>query len=305
MNFLKKNYKIIIFFGLICLFIVGGCIILFNKTSDKCEIITLKNDYYVVNTDKNNYINVPLYFSVKDSVFVDQDEIDSVYIVNDVETEIIPVSIIEINYLKEIIYEQKTYYQYDLKLEIDFIINNLTILDNVYLKITYNSMDFIKILIGNLSMYNYQLNDEMYYTNLKGITKTYNDVKMLAGIVVKLECVNDVTIFDILPMNSQVEIDLEKAFIIAFNDLDNVNELVSGDYNIIGSGNKNNELIVTSGDYLFIPLKYKDYTQIQVQGFVIKYLESGVVKEKVITPFMYFKTSNSNREIIKIIYERN
>ena len=76
MNFLKKNYKIIIYISLILLFIVGGCLILFNKKSEKCEIITFKNDYYVVNSDKNNYINVPLYVSVKDSILIDKEYTD-------------------------------------------------------------------------------------------------------------------------------------------------------------------------------------------------------------------------------------
>lgn len=279
---------------------------MFNKSSDKCEIITLKNDYYIVNSDNNNYINIPLYLSMKDSVFTDQEEIDNVSIVNNVETEIIPASIAWVNYLKEVNYDEKTFYQYDLKLEIDFIINNLTIYDNVYLKITYNSSDFIKILIGNLCMYNYELNDEMYYTNLKGITKVFDKNEMLAGVLVKLECGNDVNIFDIVSMNSKVEVDLEKAQIVSLIDGDdNLNELIDDDYNIIGDGNKNNELICKSGDYVLIPLKYKNYAQIPVQGFIIRYMEKDEVKEKVITPFMYYKTSNSKREIVKMIYERD
>ncbi len=55
-----------------------------------------------VNIDKNNVINVPLYLSFKDSELINIEEIDYVSIVNNDETEIIPSSILEINYLNEL-----------------------------------------------------------------------------------------------------------------------------------------------------------------------------------------------------------
>ena len=70
MNFLKKNYKIIIFSIIILLTLVGFFFIMFHKNETKCEFITVKNDYYLVNSDKENNLNVPLFISLKESIFV-------------------------------------------------------------------------------------------------------------------------------------------------------------------------------------------------------------------------------------------
>lgn len=276
---------------------------MFNKKSEECEIITFKNDYYVVNADKNNYINVPLYLNVKDSILINQEEISSVCLVNDVESEIIPLSIVELDFLNEVNYDDKIFYQYDLKLEIDFIINNLTVLDNVYLKISYYSMESFKILIGNVCMYNYNINDQVYYTSLKGVTNNYEKTEMLIGVLVKLETINDLKISEILTMNNSIEVDLEKSYIIEEELTSNLNELIDENYNVIGSGNSNNDIVIKSGDYLFLTLKYNDYLQIPIQGFVIKYLYNNEINEKVITPFMFYKTNNVKREMVKVVYE--
>lgn len=276
---------------------------MFNKKSEECEIITFKNDYYVVNADKNNYINVPLYLNVKDSILINQEEISSVCLVNDVESEIIPLSIVELDFLNEVNYDDKIFYQYDLKLEIDFIINNLTVLDNVYLKISYYSMESFKILIGNVCMYNYNINDQVYYTSLKGVTNNYEKTEMLIGVLVKLETINDLKISEILTMNNSIEVDLEKSYIIEEELTSNLNELIDENYNVIGSGNSKNDIVIKSGDYLFLTLKYNDYLQIPIQGFVIKYLYNNEINEKVITPFMFYKTNNVKREMVKVVYE--
>ena len=54
---------------------------------------------------------------------------------------------------------------------------------------------------------------------------------------------------------------------------------------------------------MFISLKYKDYVQIPIQGFVLKYLNNEEINEKVITPFMFYKTNNVKREMVKVVYE--
>lgn len=278
---------------------------MFNSKSIECEVLTVKNDYYCVNIDKNNVINVPLYLSFKDSELINIKEIDYVSIVNNDETEIIPSSILEINYLNEINYDNKKFYQYDLKIELDFIVNDLTVFDEIFLKFNYHRSDPLKILIGSLCLYNYKNNEEMYYTSLKGLTKNYNNEEMLVGVIVKLELLRDVRIENIISMNRNVEIDLENTQVIEKEEERNILELEYDDYNIIGIGNMNNPILVKDKDYLFIALKYKDYIELPVQGFIIKYNDNGRIKEKVINPFLYYKTSNYQREIIKVTYERN
>ena len=104
-------------------------------------------------------------------------------------------------------------------------------------------------------------------------------------------------------MNSNVSIDLEQSYVLDEGETNDLKDLINENYNIIGSGNSNNDIVIKSGDYLFISLKYKDYVQIPIQGFVLKYLNNEEMNEKVITPFVFYKTNNVKREMVKVVYE--
>ena len=130
---------------------------MFHKNETKCEFITVKNDYYLVNSDKENNLNVPLFISLKDSIFVDLEEINNTSLVTDDETEVLPLTINSLTYLKEVNYDDKTFYQYDFNFCLDMIFDSLTIYDQIYLKILYESGVSIKILLGSMTLYNYSL----------------------------------------------------------------------------------------------------------------------------------------------------
>ena len=66
-----------------------------------------------------------------------------------------------------------------------------------------------------------------------------------------------------------------------------------------------NNIIVSNGDYLLMYLQYDKYIEIPCVGFIIKYLKNGTVYEKVINPFMYYKTNNLDEEVIKLTYDSN
>ena len=194
MNFTKKNYKIFVFLIGIILIIIGSCIIMFHKPIGKCEIITVTNDYYVVNSDFNNYLNIPIYFSIKDPIFIDQNQIDSIFLINESGEDIIPLSIFEINYLNEVKVKEVVYYQYDLKVKVDLELDFLTIYDSIYLGIDYNTGPKIKMLIGSLCIYNYIQNNDIHYTSLKGIVEEFENKKMLKCILVKLNTTKPIEI---------------------------------------------------------------------------------------------------------------
>lgn len=307
MNFLKKNYKIIIFSIVILLTLVGFCFIMFHKNETKCEFITVKNDYYLVNSDKENNLNVPLFISLKDSIFVDLEEINNTSLVTDNETEVLPLTINSLTYLDEVNYDDKTFYEYDLNFCLDMVFDSLTIYDQIYLKILYKSGASIKILLGSITLYNYSLNEEVFYTNLKGVTSKHNNNMILSNVLVKFNTQNQIEIVDIKTLNSKVSVDLEYSEVIDYIDENStpIMDFINQDYKIIGSSNFKKSILINDKDYLLIYLKYDKYIELPCQGFVISYLDNGILCEKVISPFKFFKSNNLNGEIIRVEYEKN
>ena len=307
MNFLKKNYKIIIFSVVILLTLVGFCFIMFHKNETKCEFITVKNDYYLVNSNKENNLNVPLFISLKDSIFVDLEEIKNIFLVTNDEQEVLPLTINSLTYLDEVKYDDKPFYEYDFNLCLDMVFDRLTMYDQIYLKVLYESGASIKILIGSLTVYNYLSNEDVFYTNLKGITNKHNSNVILSNVLVKFNTKSEIEIVDIKTLNNQVSVDLEYSEVIDYIDENTtpIINFINQDYKIIGNSNIKKSILVDDKDYLLIYLKYDKYIELACQGFVISYLDNGTLCEKVISPFKFFKSNNLNGEIIRVEYEKN
>lgn len=307
MNFLKKNYKIIIFSVVILLTLVGFCFIMFHKNETKCEFITVKNDYYLVNSNKENNLNVPLFISLKDSIFVDLEEIKNTFLVTNDEQEVLPLTINSLTYLDEVKYDDKPFYEYDFNLCLDMVFDRLTMYDQIYLKVLYESGASIKILIGSLTVYNYLNNEDVFYTNLKGITTKHNSNVILSNVLVKFNTKSEIEIVDIKTLNNQVSVDLEYSEVIDYIDENTtpIINFINQDYKIIGNSNIKKSILINDKDYLLIYLKYDKYIELACQGFVISYLDNGTLCEKVISPFKFFKSNNLNGEIIRVEYEKN
>ena len=307
MNFLKKNYKIFVFFFVIIVFIIGFCIIMFHKPQGKCDIITVKNNYYVINSDLNNYLNIPLYFSLENPAFMEINNIEKTYLSTENNDEIIPLSIKEINYLNKIKQKKESYYLYDLKVMIDLTIDTLTIYDNIYLCIEYKSGAKMKLLIGDLSIYNYIQNNDLHYISLKGIVKEHGNKKMLQCVAIKLNTIDEIEIVDIIALNNDVYVNMEDSVVIDSLDADNleIDDFVNNDYNIIGNNLSKKSIKISDQDYLLMYLKYDKYIEMTCCGFIIKYLRNGVLYEKVVTPFMYYNTNNLDEELVTVTYDAN
>lgn len=307
MNFLKKNYKIIIFSVVILLTLVGFCFIMFHKNETKCEFITVKNDYYLVNSNKENNLNIPLFISLKDSIFVDLEEIKNIFLVTNDEQEVLPLTINSLTYLDEVKYDDKPFYEYDFNLCLDMVFDRLTMYDQIYLKVLYESGASIKILIGSLTVYNYLSNEDVFYTNLKGITTKHNSNVILSNVLVKFNTKSEIEIVDIKTLNNQVSVDLEYSEVIDYIDENTtpIINFINQDYKIIGNSNIKKSILVNDKDYLLIYLKYDKYIELACQGFVISYLDNGTLCEKIISPFKFFKSNNLNGEIIRVEYEKN
>ena len=280
---------------------------MFHKNETKCEFITVKNDYYLVNSNKENNLNVPLFISLKDSIFVDLEEIKNTFLVTNDEQEVLPLTINSLTYLDEVKYDDKPFYEYDFNLCLDMVFDRLTMYDQIYLKVLYESGASIKILIGSLTIYNYLSNEDVFYTNLKGITTKHNSNVILSNVLVKFNTKSEIEIVDIKTLNNQVSVDLEYSEVIDYIDENTtpIINFINQDYKIIGNSNIKKSISVDDQDYLLIYLKYDKYIELACQGFVISYLDNGTLCEKVISPFKFFKSNNLNGEIVRVEYEKN
>ena len=280
---------------------------MFHKNETKCEFITVKNDYYLVNSNKENNLNVPLFISLKDSIFVDLEEIKNTFLVTNDEQEVLPLTINSLTYLDEVKYDDKPFYEYDFNLCLNMVFDRLTMYDQIYLKVLYESGASIKILIGSLTVYNYLSNEDVFYTNLKGITTKHNSNVILSNVLVKFNTKSEIEIVDIKTLNNQVSVDLEYSEVIDYIDENTtpIINFINQDYKIIGNSNIKKSILVDDKDYLLIYLKYDKYIELACQGFVISYLDNGTLCEKVISPFKFFKSNNLNGEIIRVEYEKN
>ena len=80
MNLLKKKYKIVIVATCAILLIIICIILLLKQNPNKCEFITLSNDYYVVNSNNDNAINIPIYVSELETEFMKKQNIEMEHI---------------------------------------------------------------------------------------------------------------------------------------------------------------------------------------------------------------------------------
>ena len=130
----------------------------------------------------------------------------------------LPLTISSLTYLDEVNYDDKKFYEYDLNFCLDMIFDSLTIYDQIYLKILYKSGASIKILLGSITLYNYSLNEEVFYTNLKGVTSKHNNNMILSNVLVKFNTQSQIEIVDIKTLNSKVSVDLEYSEVVDYID---------------------------------------------------------------------------------------
>ena len=207
MSLLKKKYKIIIIVIACVITLISGLFFVLKKNPIKLEFITLSNEYFVVNSDNNNYINVPIYVDIKDTEFMNADNIETIYLTNRSEDELYPVEIEYITYLDTALHNDKKYYQYDVKLNLMFISNEMIKISDLYLKAIYPNDITVKLKLGSLVLYNYKTDQNLSYSSLKGLVQVWNNKTMLSGVLVKLSSSLDYTITSIKTISNFAEID--------------------------------------------------------------------------------------------------
>lgn len=307
MSLLKKKYKIIIIVIASVITLISGLFFVLKKNPIKLEFITLSNEYFVVNSDNNNYINVPIYVDIKDTEFMNADNIEMIYLTNRSEDELYPLEIEYITYLDTALHNDKKYYQYDVKLNLMFISNEMIKISDLYLKAIYPNDITIKLKLGSLVLYNYKTDQNLSYSALKGLVQVWNNKTMLSGVLVKLSSSLDYTITSIKTISNFAEIDSVYTSQVYYVDdeLTPIEIYIDDEYNIINDNNSNICIDLVEEDHLFICLNYDEYVTTPSIGFIIEYELDGAIYEKVISVFKYFKTSNFDYEINVEVYEAN
>ena len=307
MSLLKKKYKIIIIVISCVIVLILGLFLILKKNPIINEFVTISNEYFVVNSNDDNYINVPIYVDTKDTKFMDVNNIENVYLTNRTEDELFPVEIEYITYLDVAVYNEKKYYQYDVKLNLMFISNEMIKISDLYLKTIYPNDITIKLKLGSLVLYNYKNDENLSYSNLKGLVKVWNNTTMLTGVLVKLSNRLDYTITSIKTISNYAEVDSIYTTKTCYIDEEQtpIERYVDDKFNIINDNNSDICIDLVEEDYLFICLNYDDYVTSPTIGFIIEYELDGVIYEKVISVFKYFKTSTFDYEINVEVYEAN
>lgn len=307
MNLLKKKYKLIIAVISSVLLIVICVIILLKQNPNKCEFITLSNDYYVVNSNNNNTINVPIYVSELDSEFMKKENIDKIYIFNNKDEDKYQVNLEYCTFRKEAVYEGDTYYQYDVKLDFLFSTDELLTIEDAYLEIFYPNDIIIKLKIGSIIVYNYYSNECLGYSNLKGLVKTYQNTTMLTGVLVKLYNLNKYRICGIKCINNYAEINTEYTKKVEYvsDESTPLDSFIDNKFNIIGNNVTIFSIDMKEEEYIFIALNYNSYISSPCIGFIIEYEQDGKMYEKVISPFKFYKEADAKYELNRVTYEAN
>lgn len=271
--------------------------IIFHKNPTKFVFLTAPNDYYLINTD-DFIINVPIFVNEKKCPYLEKDNIKKISVKSG--DDYYKVNIITMEQSLQATHEDKEYYGYDLKLELPYETNELLILKECYLNFLYENEEEINLMIGSICIYNNFIDVSLSYSNLKGYTIDYGNSKILKAVMIKLNNDSPYTIKKVIPISAYIKVDMDKT--VYNKDVNLIS--VDDDYNLIGESINNCNIYLNGSEYVLLYLKYDEYINSEELGFIIEYEQEENTYLKVIPPFKFFKTTNSQK-IVKYVHDTN
>ena len=300
MNCMKKTSKIFLVSIVIILVLLTIIIfVLTNKNHHKMEILTIPNDYYIVN---NNTIVIPMYSNIKNNPYLSIENIKKTYLFDNNHNDLYQLEIINIITTNELYrFNNLDYYLYELNINIPFSTDEDLLISNSILKINYLQEE-LNLPIGNFYISHEKENDNLSYSSLKGYTTKINNKTILKGVLIKLNTNNNITINKIRCINNQVGIDTGN--IILTNNPNNINinnDILIGNNELFLDQSINIMLSHNEANYLYVPLKYNEYVELPIVMFKINYEENNQNYELLVKPFQYYSKHIEEKDVIKTI----
>lgn len=284
MNSSKKIFKIVLLCigsGLVIGIIITIC---FYKLPKKYVFLTVPNDYFVVNTNFENSLDILMFSTEEENPYLKQDEIKKVSLLDDDKNDQYSLEIKHLVKLSKVVYEKNNYYSYDLKVMIPYHFENLNIMSKCYLLFEYENDETIKLYIGSICFYNYKEDTDVKYINLKCETENINNQIILKSILIKIN--RSILIKSIEPISSNAFVDMSMTTTVKDSTL-----LEGIKYNPLEKGKELKDLYYRENDYLAVYLKYNQLIETETVGLVIEYIENNEIKKLIIPPFKFYSTS--------------
>ncbi|MBO4623177.1 MAG: hypothetical protein J5691_04740 [Bacilli bacterium] len=280
----------------ICLFIIVMVFIwYFNNQSIK--VTTVKESYSMLVSDTNKpKLNVNLYVNQKDSYITDINKISSCFITSYQKQDKYQMNVNSIDIINQTSIKKENYYVYNLSLTFKIDINDDVIINEAYLVLNYNNSKSLDIMIGSISIYKGEVNNdlEISLSCMKAITSKTNNQVAIEAVVLRLnsKCnieVNNIECLDCnLVTRKMMNCVYDQTNTLA--DLNNLNSSNSFSFN--GSYE-----IVIKIDYLY---KY------EINNFPLRisYTVDGINKYMYIDNFTFFINNERSVKISDLtIYE--
>lgn len=298
LNFLKKNYKNIIIILVLMLAEAFTLYVLLHKDSNKVTFYVPQHDYCLVSEVPT--FNTLIYTSSKDTPYLDKEAISLSYLLDASSEDYYLVSITGIKSEESIVYDNVELYGYNLEVTVPFTTSEIVKFKNAYLKLEYINEEELSFKVGSVCLYNeVESDNSLGYSSLKGIYHNQNDTTMLGGVWVKLNNLNPITITKINALSVYASVDNTLT-----REGSETKEYVINDYPILDANKNIEEVSFDPFASIIINLKYNEVVENNTIGFVIDYVEDGVSKSQVISPFKFYQTSKAPvMEIYNYVYD--
>lgn len=299
MSCMKKNFRIKLYlvFSIVIFIIVLLVIIL--------SIIRKKDIYYYLTSDETYYLessdtsfNVVFYSNHKEDVYVSQEAISNIFLKSHTCEDYYELNIKNVKEINNSIeYNDKTYYEKVLGLNLPLEVNEDYQVNDCYLEINYLSKEKIKLDIGSIIIYHSIASNHIEVSHMKAVVNTINNNELLVGIGLSLNSSENVKITSIKPLDNRIWIQSNKINkIIDDNYLNtiNISELLDTEYNYLEKDNNDIEILLDKENkvHYIIPLGYEKLILTNKMGLRIEYEMAGIKYIKFIYPFTFFSSSN-------------
>ena len=298
MSYVKKLLAKNLWFIITILLIIVTTIILiflYIRNSKSLEFLTIPKEYYIEYSEET-YLETSIKCTRKDTMYLDKELINEVYIYDNITKEEYLLNLIDIKKDTLYEYENVNYYNYELKLLIPFKSNSLISLENCYMKINYLNDETLNFKLGKIFLYNKEESTKVFtISSLKGIVSIVNDKKTLSGVILSLKNeIDNLTITNIESLNNNVLVNVGKIKQLEHADYEAttpISEILGYEYSIYESVNQIDILYEIDKEIiLFLPLSYLTSSNITTLGFEITYLLDDNTYSQIIEPFMFFKS---------------